>query len=457
MRNRRQSRELALQVIFQLDVAGGDPAEAFDLVVRLAAEDPEDTASPPLTDEVREFARNLLDGTISHLPEIDDKLRTYAREWSLERMANVDRNILRLALYEMLFLEDVPLSVSINEAVELAKTYSTRDSGRFINGILGKIAVEMPPEPGQPGEKAAHTNLHTGERIRPMFKILSKRELTPVTKHFVVQAPLVAKKAKPGQFVIVRVTGNGERIPLTIADSDAKAGTVTIVIQEVGKTSRLVGALKEGDLILDFVGPLGRPCPLTDKGPVVLVGGGFGVAPIYPIAKALRAKGVKVTSIIGARTEDLLILEQEMTSVSDRLLVATDDGSKGHHGFVTDVLKQLIDSGEDIEQVIAIGPMVMMRAVAKTTEPYKLQTLVSVDPIMVDGTGMCGACRLTVAGQVKFACVDGPIFDAHQVDFAETVRRGKMYSGEQKIALDRMDSGQRAHTGGCACGHGGGR
>ncbi len=289
-----------------------------------------------------------------------------------------------------------------------------------------------------------------------MFTILKKRELTPVTKLFVVEAPMVAKKAQPGQFVIVRVTESGERIPLTIADSDAEAGTVTIVIQEVGKTSRLVGALKQGDKILDFVGPLGRPCPLTDKGPVVLVGGGFGVAPIYPIGKALRAKGVKVISIIGARTKDLLILEEEMSSVSDELLVATDDGSKGHHGLVTEVLQRLIDAGREIEQVIAIGPMVMMRAVAKTTRPYNLRTLVSVDPIMVDGTGMCGACRLTVGGQVKFACVDGPIFDAQQVNWEEAVRRGKMYASEQKVALDKFEKDQKTHAGGCACGCGGG-
>lgn len=290
-----------------------------------------------------------------------------------------------------------------------------------------------------------------------MFKILAKRELISVTKLFVVDAPLVARKAQPGQFVIIRVTPNGERIPLTIADSDAKAGTVTIVIQEVGKTSRLTGALKEGDSILDFVGPLGRPCPLTDKGPVVLVGGGFGVAPIYPIAKALKAKGVKVVSIIGARTKDLIILEDEMASVSHELLVCTDDGSKGFKGFTAQLLKQEIDAGRDIEEVIAIGPMPMLRAVSTTTEPYKLRTLVSVDPIMVDGTGMCGACRLTVGGQVKFACVDGPIFDAHQVDFNETLRRGKMYFTEQKLAQDKMESELRAKAGGgCACGHGGG-
>ena len=287
-----------------------------------------------------------------------------------------------------------------------------------------------------------------------MFIIRKKRDLTPVTRLFVVDAPLVAKKAQPGQFVIVRIAPSGERIPLTIADADAKAGTVTIVIQEVGKTSRQMGLLKEGDGILDFVGPLGRPAPLTDKGPVVLVGGGFGVAPIYPIAKALRAKGVKVIAIIGARSQDLLILEAEMASVSDELLVATDDGTKGHKGFVTDVLKRLIDSGRDIELVIAIGPMVMMRAVGKTTEPYKLKTLVSVDPIMVDGTGMCGACRLTVGGKVKFACVDGPIFDAHQVDFDEAHRRGKMYATEQKLAVDRFEKDHP--SGPCACGCGGG-
>ncbi|RJQ11402.1 MAG: sulfide/dihydroorotate dehydrogenase-like FAD/NAD-binding protein [Bacillota bacterium] len=288
-----------------------------------------------------------------------------------------------------------------------------------------------------------------------MFKILKKRELTPVTKLFVVSAPMVARKAQPGQFVIIRVVPNGERIPLTVADADPEAGTVTIVIQEVGKTSRLAGAMDEGDEMLDFVGPLGRPAPLTGKGPVVLVGGGFGVAPIYPIAKALRAKGVKVISIIGARTEDLLILSEEMASVSDELLVATDDGSRGHHGFVTDVLKQLIDSGREIEQVIAIGPMVMMRAVGRVTEPYKLKTLVSVDPIMVDGTGMCGACRLTVGGEVKFACVDGPIFDAHEVDFDEAVRRGKIYAAEQRLAVEKMEKEQCG--GKCACGCGGGR
>jgi len=267
-----------------------------------------------------------------------------------------------------------------------------------------------------------------------VFKILERRDLTPITKLFVVEAPLVAKKAQPGQFVIVRLSQRGERIPLTIADYDRDRGTVTIVVQEVGKTSRDLGRLTAGDSILDFVGPLGVPAELAQEGTVVCVGGGFGVAPIYPKAKALHARGVEVISIIGARTKDLLIFEEELRQVSRELLVATDDGSKGHHGLVTDVLKQLIASGRKIDEVIAIGPMIMMRAVAEVTRPHKIKTWVSVDPIMVDGTGMCGACRITVGGQVRFACVDGPVFDGHLVDFDEALRRGKLYAEEQRVA-----------------------
>lgn len=270
-----------------------------------------------------------------------------------------------------------------------------------------------------------------------MFRILQRRDLTPITKLYVVQAPLVARKAQPGQFVIVRLDPRGERIPLTIADYDREKGTVTIVIQEVGKTSRDLGRLTAGDSILDFTGPLGVPAQLAEKGIVVCVGGGFGVAPIYPKAKALHAKGVEVISIIGARNKDLLIFEEELQQVSQEVLVATDDGSKGHHGLVTDVLKQLINSGRKLDEVIAIGPMIMMRAVAEVTRPYRLKTWVSVDPIMVDGTGMCGACRVTVGGQVRFACVDGPVFDGHLVDFDEALRRGKLYAEEQKLANER--------------------
>lgn len=274
-----------------------------------------------------------------------------------------------------------------------------------------------------------------------MFKIVKRRDLTPVTKLFVVDAPLVARSAKPGQFVIVRIREQGERIPLTIADYDPEVGTVTIIFQEVGMTTRLMGELKEGDELLDFVGPLGQPAPEVTEGNVVFVGGGFGVAPIYPIAKQYYRAGVHVESIIGARTKDLLILKEEMETVSHRLHVATDDGSFGHKGFVTEVLQRLIDEGQPLDMVVAIGPMVMMRAVSEVTRPYGIKTLVSVDPIMVDGTGMCGACRVTVGGETKFACVDGPIFDAHEVDFDEAVRRGKMYAEEERRASEACRCG----------------
>jgi len=269
-----------------------------------------------------------------------------------------------------------------------------------------------------------------------VFKIVRKQVLTPVTKLFEVEAPLVARKAQPGQFVIVRVRPEGERIPLTVADFDAKKGTVTIIVQEVGMTTQLMGQLGEGEEFLDFVGPLGKPAEIRDAGHVVCVGGGFGVAPVFPIARALFQKGVRVTSILGARSKDLVILEAEMKSVSHRQFVTTDDGSYGIHGLVTDPLKKLIESGEAIDEVLAIGPMVMMRAVAETTRPWKLKTLVSVDPIMVDGTGMCGACRVEVGGKTRFACVDGPIFDAHEVDFNLSSKRSKMYMQEQQRAVE---------------------
>lgn len=278
-----------------------------------------------------------------------------------------------------------------------------------------------------------------------MFKIVDKRDLTPVTKMYVVSAPLVAKKARPGQFVIVRIREEGERIPLTIADFDAERGTVTIIVQEVGRTTRMMDNLRAGDMLLDFVGPLGVPAPLRTEGTVCCVGGGFGVAPVFPIARQLFQADVTVWSIIGARSKDLVILEDEMRGVSHELFVATDDGSYGEKGFVTTVLSRLMAERE-IDEVIAIGPMVMMRAVAETTRPSGLKTLVSVDPIMVDGTGMCGACRVEVGGKTMFACVDGPIFDAHQVDFDLAHKRTKMYASEEKVA---NELGTCLRTGGC--------
>ncbi len=282
-----------------------------------------------------------------------------------------------------------------------------------------------------------------------MYRILKKRDLTPVTKLFVVDAPMVTRHVQPGHFVIVRTGEQGERIPLTVADYDRDEGTITIVVQEVGKTSAEINRMGEGDAFSDFVGPLGKKAPIPESGRVVCIGGGFGIAPAYPIAKELRDReDVEMTSIIGARTADLLILVEEMQAVNEDLRIATDDGSRGYHGFVTGILQEMIDSEEQIDEIIAIGPMPMMRATAEVTRPYGIKTWVSLDPIMVDGTGMCGACRVTINGELKFACVDGPFFDAHAVDFNESTKRVKMYVEEEEIAYSRFQEDHECRRGG---------
>ena len=262
-----------------------------------------------------------------------------------------------------------------------------------------------------------------------------------MTKLYKVDAPLVAKAAKPGQFIIVRIREGGERIPLTIADYDRDAGTLTIVVQEVGTTTMQFGELEVGEEILDLVGPLGMPLEIPVDGHIVGVGGGFGAAALLCLMRELRARGDTTTIINGAREKDLLILNEELTEVCDNLELCTDDGSAGFHGFVTDRLAQMIegDGPGRPDMVVAIGPMPMMRAVAETTAGAKIPTLVSLDPLMIDGTGMCGGCRVTVNNEVKFACVDGPFFDAHQVDFEEAVRRNKMYVKQEHEAKDRSD------------------
>ncbi len=247
-----------------------------------------------------------------------------------------------------------------------------------------------------------------------------------------IQASDVAAAAKAGQFIILRIDEAGERIPLTIADYDSDEGSVTIIFQEMGKTTKQLAKMSAGEELLDFVGPLGKESEIEKLGTVVLVGGGVGIAPIYPQAKAYRAAGNKVISIIGARNKDMLILEDEMIAASDEVLVATDDGSKGHHGFVTDLVKQLLDGEEHIDRIVAIGPPIMMRAVAGVTGSYDVETLVSLNPIMVDGTGMCGGCRVNVGGEVKFACVDGPEFDGHKVDFKDLDIRMNAYEESQE-------------------------
>ncbi len=271
-----------------------------------------------------------------------------------------------------------------------------------------------------------------------MYKIVEKRVLAPDIKWYNIYAPQVAKKAKAGQFVILRIHEKGERIPLTIADYDREKGTVLVVFQEVGKTTKMLGMMEEGDEILDFIGPLGIPFHLEDNiKNVVLIGGGVGIPAIYPKAKELFEEGKRrVISIIGARNKDLLIMMDEMKASSHELLIATDDGSMGTKGFVTTVLQSLIDNKEEMDVVIAVGPPIMMKMVAKTTKPYNIYTLVSLNSIMVDGTGMCGSCRVTVDGKIKFACVDGPIFDGHKVDFDELMRRNRMYKDKEKLSLE---------------------
>jgi ferredoxin--NADP+ reductase len=271
-----------------------------------------------------------------------------------------------------------------------------------------------------------------------MAKIIEKRTLTPVTKLFRVEAPLIAAAARPGQFVIVRVREGGERIPLTIADYDRAAGVITIVVQEVGVTTRHLGALAAGQEILDLVGPLGAALELPVGGHVVGVGGGFGAAALLRLMHELTERGERTTIIIGARQQDLLILVDELDAVCHQLELCTDDGSVGFKGLVTERLQLLIEGPGRPDCVLAIGPMSMMRAVADTTRAARIPTQVSMDPLMIDGTGMCGGCRVTVDGEVKFACVDGPFFDAHLVDFDEAVRRKQMYLEEEQRAACRQ-------------------
>jgi ferredoxin--NADP+ reductase len=271
-----------------------------------------------------------------------------------------------------------------------------------------------------------------------MFPLLAARFLAPDVKLFRIQAPRVARKRKAGQFVILRVHETGERIPITIADSDAERGDITIVVQGIGKTTKLLNSLETGDSILDVVGPLGKPSEVEKFGTVCVIGGGVGAAIAYPTAVALKKAGNRVISILGGRTRDLVILEDEIRAASDEVHVTTDDGSYGEKGLVTDALQKMIDAGEKIDYVLAIGPIPMMRAVAETTRPHGIKTVVSLNSIMIDGTGMCGGCRVSIDGKSEFACVDGPEFDAHRVDFDILRNRNAMYREAEALALDRF-------------------
>ena len=268
-----------------------------------------------------------------------------------------------------------------------------------------------------------------------MYKIMEKKTLAPQVKLMRVYAPLVARSAKPGQFIVLRVNETGERIPLTIAEYDRESGLVTIIFQEVGKTTAMLGELEAGDEILDFAGPLGTPSEFFGAKKVCVIGGGLGCAIAYPQAKALFESGAEVHCVIGFRNKDLIIMEEQIRAVSQKLVVCTDDGSNGNKALVTDALKQLIEAGNQYDLVIAIGPLIMMKFVSLTTKPYGIKTVVSMNPIMVDGTGMCGGCRVSVGGKTKFACVDGPDFDGHEVDFDETMRRAAAYKKFEANAM----------------------
>lgn len=272
-----------------------------------------------------------------------------------------------------------------------------------------------------------------------MYEIIEKQVLSDNVKLMKIKAPLVAKSANAGQFIILRIDEEGERIPLTIADYDKKDGTITIIFMEVGKTTKQLGLMKEGDKLLNFAGPLGVASEIEKYGTVVCIGGGVGIAPLYPIIRALKQADNKIITILGARNKNLLMLEKEIKEWSDELYIATDDGSKGTKGFVTTVLQKLIDDGEKINVVWAIGPVIMMKVVANLTRKYDLKTVVSLNPIMVDGTGMCGGCRVTVGDEIKFACVDGPEFDGHLVDFDNLMLRNRRFLREEEESCKMLE------------------
>ncbi|MGQ9678053.1 MAG: sulfide/dihydroorotate dehydrogenase-like FAD/NAD-binding protein [bacterium] len=286
-----------------------------------------------------------------------------------------------------------------------------------------------------------------------MVTILKKRQLAPGIKMLKLYAPEIARKAQPGQFVVLRVNEEGERIPLTVADALCDEGGLVIVFQEVGKSTMLLGSLNEGDTIMDLIGPLGKPSEIQRFGTVTCVAGGVGTPEIFPVARALKRVGNKVISIIGFRDKELVLMEEEMRSVSDELIVATDDGSYGTKGFVTDVLRTVLKRGEKVERCFAVGPVLMMKMVSLLTKEYDVPTVVSLNPIMLDATGMCGVCRVEVGGETKFACVDGPEFDGHKVNFDQLMARLNTYVNEEKLARELFLSSP-----GCGCkkegGHG---
>jgi len=297
--------------------------------------------------------------------------------------------------------------------------------------------AQSPPQQSKTSIGSCLAALPAHGVMQLMNKILAKRTVADSTSLFIVEAPEISRKAQPGQFVILRLVEEGERFPLTIADFDRDAGTITLVSLSIGASTMLLETLKEGDVILDVAGPLGKPTDIENVGTVVCVGGGVGIAAIHPVARAFKQAGNRVISIIGAKTKSKLLWEDKMAQASTELIVTTDDGTVGRQGFVTQRLQEIIDSGTKIGIVFAVGPTIMMKMVAKVTQPYAIKTIVSLNPVMIDGTGMCGGCRVQVGGQQKFTCVDGPDFDAHQVDFDLLLSRLSAYRDEEHAAKCR--------------------
>ncbi|MFO8035780.1 MAG: sulfide/dihydroorotate dehydrogenase-like FAD/NAD-binding protein [Anaerolineales bacterium] len=279
-----------------------------------------------------------------------------------------------------------------------------------------------------------------------MYKIVSKKKLAPQINRYSVEAPAVAESKKPGQFVVVRACEKSERVPLTIVDADPEAGTIDLIIQEAGYSTHELCDMEPGDALQDVLGPLGKPTDIEDYGTVACVGGGVGTAVLYPIVKGMKKEGNEVITIIGARTKELVILEEELKEYSDELIVTTDDGSYGIEGFGSTILQNMLEEGREIDFVVAIGPILMMKAVAEVTRPYEIKTIASLNSIMIDGTGMCGGCRVTVGGETKFACVDGPEFDAHLVDFDEQIARHQYYHDEECKLIEQVDEMEQENT-----------
>jgi len=279
-----------------------------------------------------------------------------------------------------------------------------------------------------------------------MYEIVERKDLAPGIHFLEVKAPMIARRAKAGQFIMLMTDEKGERIPLTMADWDAKKGTVTVIALEIGKTTAQLGLLKKGDQLRSMVGPLGIETHTQGLGTVVCVGGGIGIALMFPTVRAMKQAGNKVISIMGAKTKSLLIMEKEVGAYSDEMYPCTDDGSYGHHGFVSDILKKMLDEKRPISVVYAVGPIIMMKVISDLTKPYGVNTMVSLNPIMVDGTGMCGSCRVMIDGKMKFGCVDGPDFDGHKVDFKNLIDRNKRYLDEEKIALEKFKKEVAKHA-----------